>query len=424
MLETIAGDALPQGAMIIATAPPQHLYGLLFRVLWPLASGRPFGARTWLRPEELLPRLATHDTSVLVATPVHLRRLAGRRELRALRERLRLVVSSGGPLDADTAASLAADLGHAPLEVFGSTETGGVATRRQDERGVETPWTPLPGVQVDGGDASGPLVVRSPFVSVGATTDDGRQAFTMGDLVAPLADGRFRLLGRADRTVKIGEKRLHLPDMESRLREHAFVSEAALVTVEQAGEQRSAVVVVPSREGAAALADEGRRPVVRTLGEHLAPAFDRVLLPRAFRFVPELPRDSRGKTPIAALEGLFEGADAAPRDPVLLERDERADRIVDAIAVPVDLASFDGHFPGQPVVPGVVRLQWALELAAELVGTPILVRTVEALKFPNVLGPRDRATLEVVRDGERLRFVLQAGDQVYASGRVTVEAVS
>ncbi len=304
-LEETFGADLPAQAVVFSTASPHHLYGLLFRVLWPLASGRPFHPETLLLPDELLPRLAACPASVLASTPAHLRRLAARGDLGRLRGRCLRVFSSGGPLDGATADGVARALGAPPLEIFGSTETGGVAWREGGS--ASRPFTPLPGVDAALDAESGCLVVRSAFVSVGAVeAGEGRRALRMGDRAELHPDGRFTLLGRADRVVKVGEKRLALPEMESRLRAHPAVAEGCLLTLEQGGEARVAAVIVPSDLGREILAREGRRELVRELAEHLAPDFDRVLLPRAWRFLDELPRDARGKTALEALRGVFQ----------------------------------------------------------------------------------------------------------------------
>src|SRR3990172_1914343 len=77
MLEAHFGAALGAGTRMLSTASPQHLYGLLFRVLCPLAPGRPFLRSPPLHREELVPSMDEGDF-VLASTPVALRRLAER----------------------------------------------------------------------------------------------------------------------------------------------------------------------------------------------------------------------------------------------------------------------------------------------------------------------------------------------------------
>ncbi len=423
-LERRFGGALAGDARVFSTAPHQHLYGLLFRVLWPLAAGRPFQADPLLHAEELLPRLAEPGASVLAATPAHLRRLTQRGELADLRGRLQAVFSSGGPLPAETAHAIESALGLAPVEVFGSTETGGVATRRQTRSGDPSPaWETLGPVDVRVDPASGCLRVASPFVSVGTEQPDGTLELDMGDRAELHADGRFQLLGRADRLVKIGEKRLALPDMESQLQIHPIVSEAALVDVDRGGDARVAAVLVLSAEGRKLLARDGRRAVAAALAEHLAPNWDRVLLPRVWRIVDSLPRDERGKLPRSALLAV---AGERPRGPRILAEQRGEASLRRELEVPDDLAQLEGHFPEHPVVPGVAQLGWVLDAARVLLGRPLRPRAVEVLKFKAALRPGQRAVLEVRADAElaeasRVRFTLATSDGEVASGRIDVD---
>jgi len=335
-----------------------------------------------------------------------------------LRGACREVFSSGGPLGADTADAVRAALGRAPVEVFGSTETGGVAWRRQEPGEGRSRWTPLTGVRVERvaeGPDAGRLRVRSPFVSSGARGEE-EAACTLGDLVEIGANGRFLLLGRGDRVLKVGEKRLALPEMESQLRAHPFVSEAALLALEQGGETRVAAALVLTEPGRQALAAGGRRGVSARLAEDLALHWDRVLLPRAWRYLDALPRDAQGKTTQALLRELFTGSrapivHAETRGPLSLTRE---------VAVPEDLVFLEGHFDGFPVVPGVVQVGWAIEAAQAALGAAPAVAAVENLKFKDLLLPGQRGVLEIEWNEARdvLRFRLAAGERVFSTGRL------
>ena len=416
VLEASFGAALAPATQVFATASPQHLYGLLFRVLWPLAAGRPFHAPTYLHAEELLPRIEEAGDALLASTPAHLSRMRG---LGRLRGACREVFSSGGPLGTDTAGALREALGRAPVEVFGSTETGGIAWRRQEPGEVRSPWTPLPGVRVarvaEGPD-TGRLRVCSPFVSSGASGEPDGDGFTLGDLVEIGGDGRFLVLGRGDRVVKVGEKRLALPEMESQLRSHPFVAEAALLGLEQGGETRVAAALVLTPPGRRALEQEGRRTVSARLAEHLAGHWDRVLLPRAWRYVEALPRDAQGKLPLAPLRELFAGS----RNPVVHAESPGPHSLVRDVSVPDDLVFLEGHFEGFPVVPGVVQVGWALEAAQAALGEAPRPAAVENLKFKELLLPGQRFRLEVEWTEARdvLRFRLAAGERVFSTGRL------
>jgi acyl-coenzyme A synthetase/AMP-(fatty) acid ligase len=430
-LESLFGERLGADARVFATVSHQHLYGLLIRVLWPLAAGRAFCAETYLHTEELFPRMRETSSFALATTPVHLRRMQADAELSGLRGAARAIFSSGGPLDEMVARALAEQLGHAPIEIFGSTETGGVGWREQTRAGGSADFCAFPEVELELArepGLEGQLMVRSPYASLdhaSAERDDVQQTL-MGDRAELLGAGRFRLLGRADRIVKIGEKRLELPEMESGLRAHPFVADAALVPFELIGDVRVGAVVALSEAGQAALDAQGRRALGIGLAEHLAAYWDRVLLPRAWRYVAELPRDAQGKTSQAALIDLLEPA--SERAPVLapiLLSESRAPRSLERqLRVPADLAFFEGHFAGQPVVAGVVQLHWAMLAAADLLGAMPRVRALEGLRFRDSLLPEQcfRLSLELSPARDLLRFELATSDRIFASGRARLAA--
>ena len=89
--------------------------------------------------------------------------------------------------------------------------------------------------------------------------------------------------------------------------------------------------------------------------------------------------------------------------------------------VPADLPHFAGHFPGQPVLPGVVQLEWALALARERLGFEGTPNALEALKFRAPLLPGEEFELELEL-ASALRFELRSGPRSLCSGRVRCDA--
>jgi len=291
-LHALWGGVLAQ-ASVLSTVPHHHIYGLLFRLLLPLAAGRPADEATSVDPVELRAAAARRGRHVLVSTPAHLSRFP---ELLGLAQwhRPEMIFSSGGPLAAPTAALYRAAFGAAPVEVFGSTETGGVAWRQRDGSPHEEVWQTFPGISI-GSDADGALLLDSAYLPT--------RSWRMDDGATLLGEGRFVLLGRLDRVVKIEGKRLSLPELEQQLQSHAWVATAYAVPLP--APLRLGAVLVPSRDGAAALARLGARAFGQALRKHLAPYFDETLLPKRFRFVKALPVNERGKVVSQELVQLF-----------------------------------------------------------------------------------------------------------------------
>lgn len=294
MLEGLWGEQLAD-ASVLGTVPHHHIYGLLFRVMWPLAAGRPFFALALPDPLDLQYQVLQERTVALVSTPAHLSRLPELVDLGLWRPHLARIYSSGGPLAAEPAHALRAALGAAPTEVLGSTETGGIAWRVRDGGAQADAWRVLPGVQIDI-DGDGALAVTSAYAGVTAQVT--------GDAAYWLDDGCFCLTGRLDRIRKVAGKRLALPEMERCLAAHPWVSEAAVMVLPRQDDRLGALLVL-STAGSEVLAAEGKAALVTGLRQALAQHFDAVLLPRRWRVVSQLPRDERGKLPAAAVEAAL-----------------------------------------------------------------------------------------------------------------------
>ena len=292
VLEALWGNALGDRA-VVATVPHHHIYGLIFRILWPLSAGRLFDVVTCTHPNILQERIAELHQNVLVSSPAQLSRLPELVALSTLMRNTDLIFSSGGPLSSSTASEFHRELGFDTIEIFGSTETGGIAWRRQC---VDAAWEPLPGVAV-GRDENGAMLLSSPFLA-------DTSALPMDDAVELLQDGKFNLLGRLDRVVKIEEKRLSLPEMEALLNTHVWVKAAAATSL-SGNRQRVGMVVELSVDGLLQLANHGRRHVSQQLKHHLSERFESVLLPKHWRFLEQMPINAQGKLTYATITALF-----------------------------------------------------------------------------------------------------------------------
>ncbi|MGN5592824.1 acyl-CoA synthetase family protein [Stutzerimonas nitrititolerans] len=407
VLEDQWGAELGQ-ACIIGSVAAQHIYGLLFRVLWPLCAGRPLLRRTLPFPEDI--QLASRELAdfCLVASPALLKRMGDNLDWPAL-SRVRRVFSSGGPLPAEAAQQLQQRLDQAPTEIYGSSETGGIAWRQGGSL-----WQPFVGVELSQ-DEQGALRIASPCLP----PDHVEQT---ADAARIQADGRFELLGRLDRIVKLEEKRISLPMLESALSEHPFVSEARLSVIEDNRAFLAALVAL-SDAGLHALRNQGRRALTQALRKHLAQYCEALALPRRWRLVRQMPCNAQGKLPQAQLEALL-------RRPRCLTPERLGERQEDdqwhlELGVPVDLAHFSGHFPQTPVLPGVVQIDWAISLARQLIeNLPPRFQGMEVLKFQQLARPGDRLQLTLRFDAQRskLHFSYRNGDAPCSSGRILLGA--
>ena len=295
-LERQWGAALGD-AVVMGTVPHHHLYGLLFRVLWPLSAGRALYSQMCLQPAELC-AAAGAGPCVIVSSPAFLSRV----QVTDLPKvgQVRGLFSSGAPLPDEAARALKEDWGRAAIEVYGSTETGGIAWRAWDGAEQRAWWQPIEGVKTEiREEETGPrLWARS-----GCTWQ--QDWMPSGDLARYGSDGRFALQGRADDVLKFEDKRVSLTEMRAQLLSHPWVAEARLLLLPGKRQQIAAVVVLKS-EGRAALEHHGKRALQERLREALSARYETLLLPRKWRFPDALPGNAMGKAEQARLLALFE----------------------------------------------------------------------------------------------------------------------
>jgi acyl-coenzyme A synthetase/AMP-(fatty) acid ligase len=267
---------------VVATVPPQHMYGLEFSVLLPLFghaavhAGKPFFAADIAAVLDELP-----EPRILVTTPVHLRALVDASQtLPAFSG----IVSATAPLTRELARAAEARFQAPVQEVFGSTETCVIAHRRaaRDET-----WTPYAGVvlrpQPDGTRVEAPQLA---------------QPVVLADLVELCPDGRFRLRGRNTDLLEIAGKRASLGDLTHKLLAVPGVRDGVVFQLDETdamGVRRIAALAVAPGMSAAMISNVLRGGI------------DPIFLPRPLKLVDALPRGETGKLPRAALLEALRG---------------------------------------------------------------------------------------------------------------------
>lgn len=365
----------------------QHIYGLLFRVAVPVMSGWTSTDRQAFAWEAFAAEMGPR--SVAVTSPAHLTRIPP--GLAAANGAPAFILSSGqalplaGALDADRL------FGAPPVEILGSTETGGVAIRQR--RDDAEPWTPLKGVGIRLDDEQ-VLQVLSPFAGAGEQR--------MGDRAEILPDGRFRLLARADRVVKIEGKRVSLTRVEAALAGTPGVAEVAALGLGGEGEETLAVVLVLTPEGGSELAKLGAFRFTRALRNSLSEALEPAERPKRWRIVGRMPTNSQGKRVMADLAALFDqGSMLQQLDAEVFVEGETA---LVRFTLKPDLAFFDGHFPGLPILPGVAQVHMAVRLAEDVWGFQPGNFEVSKMKFRKLMRPAEVIEVKLVRDVARKRL--------------------
>lgn len=271
--------------VIVGTVPPQHMYGFESTVLMAWSNGHAFCSDQPFYPADIGKALAAVPVPrVLVSSPAHLRTLLDA-ELEL--PEVSLVVSATAPLSIRIAQEIEARC-HAPLmEIYGSTETGLIATRRPTQTAE---WQLLSGIKLD--------VQGEGVRACGGHVETWT---TLNDVIEPVAEGRFLLHGRIADLVNIAGKRHSLASLNHLLNTIPGVVDGAFYMPDDTDHDRiarlAACVVAPALDAPRLL---------KALREHVDPVF----LPRPLLFVDALPRNGTGKLPREALQALVKAQSA------------------------------------------------------------------------------------------------------------------
>jgi acyl-coenzyme A synthetase/AMP-(fatty) acid ligase len=272
-LGVIAGS----GYTIIGTVPPQHMYGFESTVLISMQNACTFESSKPFYPADI-ERVVSHTPRprALITTPFHLRTLITELQSPA---RIDLLVSATAPLAVSLAVLAEQKITDKLLEIYGSTETGQLATRRTSET---YDWTAFDGIQIS--------QKEDKFFASG---DQIEGVVEINDRLELKADN-FVLHGRTVDMVNIAGKSTTLGYLNHQLLSIADVEDGVFFTQSEKDEglgntTRLAAVVVAPLHTLESLQLELRK--------RIAPAF----FPRPLKLVESLPRNATGKLPHAEL---------------------------------------------------------------------------------------------------------------------------
>lgn len=264
---------------IVATVPPQHMYGFESSMLIALQSGAAMSASRPFYPADICSALAAAPRPcMLVTTPVHLKVLLASGLDIPLPD---LVLSATAPMPPQLALATEARLQAPLLEIYGSTETGQIASRRTTETAE---WTLFPGVTLSAAEGR-----------VWASGGHVEQATPMADELELMTAERFLLHGRTADLINIAGKRSSLDYLNHQLNAIPGVIDGAFFMPDDDDGDKvtrlMAFAVAPGMQASALMA---------ALRERI----DAIFMPRPLVLLDVLPRNSTGKLPRGTLVAL------------------------------------------------------------------------------------------------------------------------
>ena len=389
---------------VYSTVNHHHIYGLLFTALLPIATGLPFRRHRIDFPTEL-PNFAG-DAAVIASSPAFLKRLSAETDKAIAFKCPPIIYSSGGPLPEDVARKACELTGYWPMEIYGSTETGGIAYRQSKNGPV---WKPFEVCKMSVAE-NGCLNIKSSYI----LEADG---FTTGDLVDLYDDGRFLLKGRSDSIVKIEEKRISLPEVENRLKQTGLVQDVRVVPM-VGKRQYLAAAIVLNEAGREKFAGLPKLSINNYFHDHLLKFIENTVSPKKWRYLEELPQNTEGKIRMRDIQSLF-GLAESPNFKILKFRREPG-VLTAKLLFPATSDYFDGHFPEFKLLPAVVQVDMVLRLARNFLDVPKELSKMNRTRFSNPILPDVPVMVKITYDADAgkvaFAFTSADGDTSYSNG--------
>ncbi|MDH5327480.1 MAG: AMP-binding protein [Gammaproteobacteria bacterium] len=266
---------------LIATVPPQHMYGLETSIMLPLVSGSCVFAGRPFYPQDIRNALLNQDgPKVLITTPTHLRVCV---ESGLSWPAPEFIISATAPLPQELALKAEQVFGAPVKEIYGCTECGSMASRRTVEGNI---WKLFDTLRISNQD--GDSIATAPYLD---------QAVVLGDIVICHDENRFELAGRKSDMLNIAGKRASLADLNHKLLAIEGIEDGVLFLPDCAETDTLtrlvAFVVAPALQ---------EKQILDALRLHVDGAF----LPRPIYKVEQLPREKTGKLPRKNLLSLLD----------------------------------------------------------------------------------------------------------------------
>jgi len=277
---------------LLATVPPQHMWGFETSILLPLFCNVAVSHLTPFFPQDIADALESlPEPRALVSSPVHLDTFLN---ARTEPQRINRIFSATAPMSEQLARDLEKRFEARVVEVFGSSESGIIARR---DTAHETLWRHSETFRLE-------IDTNSLLISAAHLPENVR----LQDVIELTGDRRFRWLGRHQDMVNIAGKRGSLTDLNHRLNAIPGVIDGVIFLPNENSKRLAALVVAPELEPSDIL-------------EQLRPGIEPVFLPRPVYIVASLPRQETGKLARKMLVQQF----AEIRRGKTLESDDPAD---------------------------------------------------------------------------------------------------
>ncbi|MWN04791.1 acyl-CoA synthetase [Gilliamella sp. Pas-s95] len=274
--------------LFVASVSHEHMYGLTFKIMLSLSSKIPFLCEPVVYQEQLAKY--QQKQIIYITTPSIIKNLDN--NLPPIK--CDKVISSGGKLSYKEALYCQQNFNVLPNEIYGSSETGIIATRQQHT--TTTPWQLFSSIHIEQAQTQQPLLI-SPLLA---------KPEPLNDKIKKVDDRHFHLYGRQDKIVKISENRVSLTYIERKIQQLKQVNEVIIIPLEQNNRTILGAVITLSPTYKSLLKQYNHLKLTQYFRLLLKDILSLNEIPKKWRFVELIPKNSQEKCTYIELKALFD----------------------------------------------------------------------------------------------------------------------
>ncbi len=351
---------------LIATVPPQHMYGLETSIFMTLQCQAKLYIGETFYPQDLSLACSSSSSATLITTPVHLNLLCKSKESFP---NIRQVISATAMLDESLALQSEKRFNAPVNEIYGFTEAGSVATRRN----LDGPdWQLLPSMHLEiqgaHSDTNHSHKVFGPQLN--------EPVLTLDRIIYQAENNTFTLQGRAEDIINVAGKRASLSDLNLRLNQIDGVDDGLIFMPDSESSHSWKHI---QRPVAMVVSDLNKKEIQKQLSFQI----DSVFIPRQIYYVTSIPRNETGKPAKRDVNELYLELKA---------KNQENDKL--SIKIHLEHDCFKGHFPGDPLVPAALLTQWVIDKLSTAY-PQLIIQQASSLKFLAPAKPGDQLNLDV-----------------------------
>lgn len=395
--------------LFIASVSHEHMYGLTFKIMLSLSSKIPFVCESILYQEQF--SLYDNKKLIYITTPSIIKNLD--EKLPSIH--CDKVISAGGKLTYEQAQYCQQNFNVLPDEIYGSSETGIIATRKQFT--PNTPWQLFLPMHIEFNQFNQPLLF-SPLLE---------KPEILNDKIEVMDKTTFHLHGRVDKIIKISENRVSLTYIENKFNHLNEIEQAFVIPLEYKNRTILAVIIKLSSSGQHLLQQYDSFKLSQYFRQILKDTLSLNEMPKKWRFIDNIPKNAQGKSTYIELKKLFDVPKMNRKLPDELTLNINQQYADIELNVPTDLFWFKGHFATQPLLPGVAQLNWVMYYAQKCFNTNLSLSSVDIIKFQCPVLPEDHLLLHLDwnKDTQKLLFsytIITSNntDKVASSGKLSL----